>query len=203
MFNEILWSSKHSLSFVVSQPGRGGVMPGYPSSPMGGNPTPPMTPGTSIPPYLSPGQDTKPPYLPPDIKPNINTQQVSTGETLCSEHTSGSTLSVSMLFVTVQWKRPKSNFLLQVTRATTCVWRSQYETASCWSRSDWSTTWPSVTTPSSWETPSTKHSWWGTKTLHHSHILCFLFRIFVGRLKNLVKKNKKKPESWKNGKCLI
>uniref|UniRef100_A0A8P4FVM6 SP-RING-type domain-containing protein n=1 Tax=Dicentrarchus labrax TaxID=13489 RepID=A0A8P4FVM6_DICLA len=60
-------------------PGRGGVMPGYPSSPMGGNPTPPMTPGTSIPPYLSPGQDTKPPYLPPDIKPNINTQQPSTG----------------------------------------------------------------------------------------------------------------------------
>uniref|UniRef100_A0A8C4DTX4 SP-RING-type domain-containing protein n=1 Tax=Dicentrarchus labrax TaxID=13489 RepID=A0A8C4DTX4_DICLA len=61
------------------KPGRGGVMPGYPSSPMGGNPTPPMTPGTSIPPYLSPGQDTKPPYLPPDIKPNINTQQPSTG----------------------------------------------------------------------------------------------------------------------------
>uniref|UniRef100_A0A8C9ZQN1 Zinc finger MIZ-type containing 2 n=1 Tax=Sander lucioperca TaxID=283035 RepID=A0A8C9ZQN1_SANLU len=61
------------------KPGRGGVMPGYPSSPMGGNPTPPMTPGTSIPPYLSPGQDTKPPYLPPDTKPNINTQQVSTG----------------------------------------------------------------------------------------------------------------------------
>ncbi|KAI3362465.1 hypothetical protein L3Q82_012756 [Scortum barcoo] len=66
---------------AVSGPGRGAVMPGYPSriSPMGGNPTPPMTPGASIPPYLSPGQDTKPPYLPPDIKPNINTQQPSTG----------------------------------------------------------------------------------------------------------------------------
>ncbi|XP_033978923.1 zinc finger MIZ domain-containing protein 2 isoform X2 [Trematomus bernacchii] len=64
---------------AVNGPGRGGVMPGYPSSPMGGNPTPPMTPGTSIPPYLSPGQDTKPPYLPPDIKPNINAQQISTG----------------------------------------------------------------------------------------------------------------------------
>uniref|UniRef100_A0A3B4Y2U5 Zinc finger MIZ-type containing 2 n=1 Tax=Seriola lalandi dorsalis TaxID=1841481 RepID=A0A3B4Y2U5_SERLL len=64
---------------AVSGPGRGGVMPGYPSSPMGGNPTPPMTPGTSIPPYLSPGQDTKPPYFPPDTKPNINTQQASTG----------------------------------------------------------------------------------------------------------------------------
>ncbi|XP_075885825.1 zinc finger MIZ domain-containing protein 2-like isoform X2 [Nelusetta ayraudi] len=60
---------------AVSGPGRGGVMPGYPSSPMGGNPTPPMTPGTSMPPYLSPGQDTKPPYLPPDIKPNINNNQ--------------------------------------------------------------------------------------------------------------------------------
>uniref|UniRef100_A0A8C3A8T6 SP-RING-type domain-containing protein n=1 Tax=Cyclopterus lumpus TaxID=8103 RepID=A0A8C3A8T6_CYCLU len=54
---------------AVNGPGRGGVMPGYPSSPMGGNPTPPMTPGTSIPPYLSPGQDTKPPYLPQDTKP--------------------------------------------------------------------------------------------------------------------------------------
>nr|XP_046231777.1 zinc finger MIZ domain-containing protein 2 isoform X3 [Scatophagus argus] len=64
---------------AVSGPGRGGVMPGYPSSPMGGNPTPPMTPGTSMPPYLSPGQDTKPPYLPPDIKPNISAQQPSTG----------------------------------------------------------------------------------------------------------------------------
>uniref|UniRef100_A0AAQ4QNM6 SP-RING-type domain-containing protein n=1 Tax=Gasterosteus aculeatus aculeatus TaxID=481459 RepID=A0AAQ4QNM6_GASAC len=70
-------SSKRSV--LASQPGRGGVMPGYPSSPMGGNPTPPMTPGTSIPPYLSPGQDTKPPYLPQDTKPNINAQQVSTG----------------------------------------------------------------------------------------------------------------------------
>uniref|UniRef100_A0A667WTU5 Zinc finger, MIZ-type containing 2 n=1 Tax=Myripristis murdjan TaxID=586833 RepID=A0A667WTU5_9TELE len=58
---------------------RGGVMPGYPSSPMGGNPTPPMTPGSSIPPYISPGQDTKPHYLPPDSKPNINAQQPSTG----------------------------------------------------------------------------------------------------------------------------
>lgn len=57
-------------------------MPGYPNSPMGGNPTPPMTPGTSMPPYLSPGQDTKPPYLPPDIKPSVPNQQPSTGETV-------------------------------------------------------------------------------------------------------------------------
>ncbi|KAM4634984.1 zinc finger MIZ domain-containing protein 2 isoform 3-T3 [Polymixia lowei] len=63
---------------AVNGPGRGGVLLGYPSSPMGGNPTPPMTPGSSIPPYLSPGHDTKPPYLPPDTKPNINPQQPST-----------------------------------------------------------------------------------------------------------------------------
>ncbi|CAJ1080308.1 zinc finger MIZ domain-containing protein 1-like isoform X3 [Xyrichtys novacula] len=42
----------------------------YPHSPVPGNPTPPMTPGSSIPPYLSPNQDVKPPF-PPDIKPNI------------------------------------------------------------------------------------------------------------------------------------
>ncbi|XP_039212566.1 zinc finger MIZ domain-containing protein 2 isoform X1 [Crotalus tigris] len=46
-------------------------MPGYPSSPLPGNPTPPMTPGSNIPPYMSPGQDVKSPFL-PDIKPNIN-----------------------------------------------------------------------------------------------------------------------------------
>uniref|UniRef100_A0A8C5ERB7 Zinc finger MIZ domain-containing protein 2-like n=1 Tax=Gouania willdenowi TaxID=441366 RepID=A0A8C5ERB7_GOUWI len=54
------------------KPGRTPVMPGYPSSPMGGNPTPPMTPGTSGPPYLSPSQDNKPPYLQPDVKPNVS-----------------------------------------------------------------------------------------------------------------------------------
>ncbi|KAJ4940430.1 hypothetical protein JOQ06_026733 [Pogonophryne albipinna] len=43
----------------------------YPHSPVPGNPTPPMTPGSNIPPYLSPNQDVKPPF-PPDIKPNIN-----------------------------------------------------------------------------------------------------------------------------------
>ncbi|KAL0983689.1 hypothetical protein UPYG_G00131390 [Umbra pygmaea] len=41
----------------------------YPHSPVPGNPTPPMTPGSSIPHYLSPNQDVKPPF--PDIKPNI------------------------------------------------------------------------------------------------------------------------------------
>uniref|UniRef100_A0A3Q1KEI0 SP-RING-type domain-containing protein n=1 Tax=Anabas testudineus TaxID=64144 RepID=A0A3Q1KEI0_ANATE len=42
----------------------------YPHSPVPGNPTPPMTPGSNIPTYLSPNQDVKPPF-PPDIKPNI------------------------------------------------------------------------------------------------------------------------------------
>lgn len=44
----------------------------YPHSPVPGNPTPPMTPGSSMPPYLSPGQDVKP-LFPPDIKPNMST----------------------------------------------------------------------------------------------------------------------------------
>ncbi|XP_072342147.1 LOW QUALITY PROTEIN: zinc finger MIZ domain-containing protein 1-like [Scyliorhinus torazame] len=46
-------------------------MPGYPNSPISGNPTPPMTPGSNIPPYMSPNQDVKSPFL-PDIKPNLN-----------------------------------------------------------------------------------------------------------------------------------
>ncbi|XP_049615180.1 zinc finger MIZ domain-containing protein 1 isoform X1 [Syngnathus scovelli] len=46
-------------------------MGNYPHSPVPGNPTPPMTPGSNIPPYLSPSQDVKPPF-PPDIKPNIS-----------------------------------------------------------------------------------------------------------------------------------
>uniref|UniRef100_A0AAX7U6F0 SP-RING-type domain-containing protein n=1 Tax=Astatotilapia calliptera TaxID=8154 RepID=A0AAX7U6F0_ASTCA len=50
-------------------------LPGYPSSPVPGNPTPPVTPSSSMaPPYMSPGSgDVKPtpsPFL-PDIKPNI------------------------------------------------------------------------------------------------------------------------------------
>uniref|UniRef100_A0A8C5C9C9 Zinc finger MIZ-type containing 1 n=1 Tax=Gadus morhua TaxID=8049 RepID=A0A8C5C9C9_GADMO len=50
---------------------RHGPVGNYPHSPVPGNPTPPMTPGSNIPPYLSPNQDVKPPF-PPDIKPNIN-----------------------------------------------------------------------------------------------------------------------------------
>ncbi|KAJ8379264.1 hypothetical protein SKAU_G00000420 [Synaphobranchus kaupii] len=57
---------------AVNGPGR--AMPGYPSSPLPGNPTPPMTPGSSMPPYMSPGHDVKSPFL-PDIKPNMNSLQ--------------------------------------------------------------------------------------------------------------------------------
>uniref|UniRef100_A0A8C8FL41 SP-RING-type domain-containing protein n=1 Tax=Oncorhynchus tshawytscha TaxID=74940 RepID=A0A8C8FL41_ONCTS len=65
-------------AFTQAAVNGGRVMPGYPSSPLGGNPTPPMTPG-SMPPYLSPGgpgPDTKPPTSP---KPNINSLQPPTG----------------------------------------------------------------------------------------------------------------------------
>ncbi|XP_032059989.1 zinc finger MIZ domain-containing protein 2 isoform X1 [Aythya fuligula] len=53
---------------AINGPGRS--MPGYPSSPLPGNPTPPMTPGSSMAPYMSPGQDVKSPFL-PDMKPGI------------------------------------------------------------------------------------------------------------------------------------
>uniref|UniRef100_A0A8C3QIV3 Zinc finger MIZ-type containing 2 n=1 Tax=Cyanoderma ruficeps TaxID=181631 RepID=A0A8C3QIV3_9PASS len=50
------------------KPGRS--LPGYPSSPLAGNPTPPMTPGSGIPTYASPGQDVKSPFL-ADMKPSV------------------------------------------------------------------------------------------------------------------------------------
>ncbi|XP_064172777.1 zinc finger MIZ domain-containing protein 1-like isoform X2 [Anguilla rostrata] len=43
----------------------------YPHSPVPGNPTPPVTPGSSIPPYLSPSPDVKPPF-PLEMKPNVS-----------------------------------------------------------------------------------------------------------------------------------
>ncbi|XP_067285189.1 zinc finger MIZ domain-containing protein 1-like [Pseudorasbora parva] len=46
-------------------------MVSYPHSPLPGNPTPPVTPGGNMPPYLSPNQDIKPQF-PPDIKPSIS-----------------------------------------------------------------------------------------------------------------------------------
>ncbi|CAH2321722.1 zinc finger MIZ domain-containing 1 isoform X1 [Pelobates cultripes] len=55
----------------MNGPSRPGPVGNYPHSPVPGNPTPPMTPGSNIPTYLSPSQDVKPPF-PPDIKPNIN-----------------------------------------------------------------------------------------------------------------------------------
>uniref|UniRef100_A0A2I3H6E3 Zinc finger MIZ-type containing 1 n=1 Tax=Nomascus leucogenys TaxID=61853 RepID=A0A2I3H6E3_NOMLE len=55
----------------VNRPPRPVPVANYPHSPVPGNPTPPMTPGSSIPPYLSPSQDVKPPF-PPDIKPNMS-----------------------------------------------------------------------------------------------------------------------------------
>lgn len=88
-----------------------------------------------------------------------------------------------------QWKYPKSQlcFRLKVTPVTTCVWLSQYETALCWSRSDWSTTWPSVTTPSNWETRCTKHSWWGRKSLQ-SHTLTYFLSCSVRHTKHVRKR---------------
>uniref|UniRef100_A0A8D0F7K5 Zinc finger MIZ-type containing 1 n=1 Tax=Strix occidentalis caurina TaxID=311401 RepID=A0A8D0F7K5_STROC len=60
-----------SKMFGNVNPSRPVPVANYPHSPVPGNPTPPMTPGSNIPPYLSPNQDVKPPF-PPDIKPNIN-----------------------------------------------------------------------------------------------------------------------------------
>ncbi|XP_077593077.1 zinc finger MIZ domain-containing protein 2 isoform X1 [Stigmatopora nigra] len=74
-----LESKQIPYSFQPGRGGGGGGMPGYPGSPMGGNPTPPMTPGTSVPPYLSPTQDTKPPYMPPDVKSNMGVPQPGAG----------------------------------------------------------------------------------------------------------------------------
>ncbi|KAM7028627.1 zinc finger MIZ domain-containing protein 2 isoform 2-T2 [Acridotheres tristis] len=53
---------------AVNGPGRS--LPGYPSSPLARNPTPPMTPGSGIPTYASPGQDVKSPFL-ADMKPSV------------------------------------------------------------------------------------------------------------------------------------
>ncbi|EPY88187.1 zinc finger MIZ domain-containing protein 2 isoform 2 [Camelus ferus] len=45
-------------------------IPGYPSSPLPGSPTPPMTPGSSVP-YMSTSQEVKSPFL-PDLKPSMS-----------------------------------------------------------------------------------------------------------------------------------
>ncbi|XP_036292165.1 zinc finger MIZ domain-containing protein 2 isoform X4 [Pipistrellus kuhlii] len=45
-------------------------VPGYPSSPLPGSPTPPMTPGGCVP-YMATSQDVKSPFL-PDLKPSVS-----------------------------------------------------------------------------------------------------------------------------------
>ncbi|XP_047704837.1 zinc finger MIZ domain-containing protein 2 isoform X1 [Prionailurus viverrinus] len=60
-------------SVSYSQPGLSGPtrsIPGYPSSPLPGSPTPPMTPGSSVP-YMSTSQEVKSPFL-PDLKPSVS-----------------------------------------------------------------------------------------------------------------------------------
>ncbi|XP_058152658.1 zinc finger MIZ domain-containing protein 2 isoform X2 [Dasypus novemcinctus] len=73
-------------SFSYSQPSLSGParsMPGYPSSPLPGNPTPPMTPSSSVP-YLSPSQEVKSPFL-PDLKPSVNLHPLPSGAGACDE----------------------------------------------------------------------------------------------------------------------
>ncbi|XP_051709030.1 zinc finger MIZ domain-containing protein 2 isoform X2 [Oryctolagus cuniculus] len=55
------------VSYSLSGPARS--IPGYPSSPLPGNPTPPVTPSGSLP-YMSPSQEVKAPFL-PDLKPGL------------------------------------------------------------------------------------------------------------------------------------
>ncbi|XP_042638990.1 zinc finger MIZ domain-containing protein 2 [Orycteropus afer afer] len=74
-------------SFSYSQPSLSGParsIPGYPNSPLPGNPTPPMTPSSSVP-YVSPSQDVKSPFL-PDLKPNVSSLHSSpSGNGPCDE----------------------------------------------------------------------------------------------------------------------
>lgn len=59
----------HSILTVCSTPQPTRSTPGYPSSPLPGSPTPPMTPGSSVP-YMSASQEVKSPFL-PDLKPSV------------------------------------------------------------------------------------------------------------------------------------
>ncbi|XP_021525008.2 zinc finger MIZ domain-containing protein 2 isoform X1 [Aotus nancymaae] len=74
-------------SVGYSQPSLSGParsIPGYPSSPLPGNPTPPMTPSSSVP-YMSPSQEVKSPFL-PDLKPSLNSLHSSpSGSGPCDE----------------------------------------------------------------------------------------------------------------------
>nr|XP_044991843.1 zinc finger MIZ domain-containing protein 2 isoform X1 [Jaculus jaculus]XP_044991844.1 zinc finger MIZ domain-containing protein 2 isoform X1 [Jaculus jaculus]XP_044991845.1 zinc finger MIZ domain-containing protein 2 isoform X1 [Jaculus jaculus]XP_044991847.1 zinc finger MIZ domain-containing protein 2 isoform X1 [Jaculus jaculus]XP_044991848.1 zinc finger MIZ domain-containing protein 2 isoform X1 [Jaculus jaculus] len=74
-------------SIGYSQPSLSGParsIPGYPSSPLPGNPTPPMTPSSSVP-YMSPSQEVKSPFL-PDLKPGLSSLHPSpSGSGPCDE----------------------------------------------------------------------------------------------------------------------
>ncbi|XP_063129038.1 zinc finger MIZ domain-containing protein 2 isoform X4 [Rattus norvegicus] len=74
-------------SISYSQPGLSGPsrsIPAYPSSPLPGNPTPPMTPSSSAP-YMSPSQEVKSPFL-PDLKPGLSSLHPSpSGSVPCDE----------------------------------------------------------------------------------------------------------------------
>jgi hypothetical protein len=47
----------------------------YQHSPIPGNPTPPLTPASNMPPYLSPNADIKPSFVGPDTKPRLQTSE--------------------------------------------------------------------------------------------------------------------------------
>ncbi|XP_058534085.1 zinc finger MIZ domain-containing protein 2 isoform X2 [Ochotona princeps] len=71
-----------SVSYSLSGPARS--IPGYPSSPLPGNPTPPMTPSGSLP-YMSPSQEVKSAFL-PDLKPGFGPlHPSSSGSGPCDE----------------------------------------------------------------------------------------------------------------------
>ncbi|XP_035109216.1 zinc finger MIZ domain-containing protein 2 isoform X4 [Callithrix jacchus] len=82
---------QQGMSQSLSVPGPTGLhykparsIPGYPSSPLPGNPTPPMTPSSSVP-YMSPSQEVKSPFL-PDLKPSLNSLHSSpSGSGPCDE----------------------------------------------------------------------------------------------------------------------
>nr|XP_037844175.1 zinc finger MIZ domain-containing protein 2 isoform X4 [Chlorocebus sabaeus] len=82
---------QQGMSQSLSVPGPTGLhykptrsIPGYPSSPLPGNPTPPMTPSSSVP-YMSPSQEVKSPFL-PDLKPNLSSLHSSpSGSGPCDE----------------------------------------------------------------------------------------------------------------------
>lgn len=62
-------TSQYQQDVASMRSTNGGNM-NYQHSPIPGNPTPPLTPATSIPPYISPNPDIKPNFN--DIKPNFN-----------------------------------------------------------------------------------------------------------------------------------